>query len=357
MNHKSQHYLWHRNEPFQCDNGSVLPYLELHYTTIGQMSSKQDNIVWIFHPLTCNSDPSEWWSDLIGPGCVIDPSHYFIICANVLGGCYGSLGASNKQPNSDDRYGVDFPILTVSDMVRAHDHLRQHLGITRIALGLGGSFGGQQLLEYLAQHPTLFDQACAIGANAKHSGWGIAFNETQRMALEADSSFFLKTPHAGAKGLACARAIAVLSYRSKALYDETQTDSRNEISDDFKASQYQIHQGKKIVARFDPHVYWYLTKAMDSHNIGRKCGSIQEALRNVTTKVLLLALKDDLLFSVSDHQVMDQYLPNSTLVCLDSRHGHDSMLKESEKIAHHISLFLSINKIFSVRDIHESSTI
>ncbi|MDX1629705.1 MAG: alpha/beta fold hydrolase, partial [Fulvivirga sp.] len=192
-------------EKFSLESGDSLPGLTIAYTTYGAMNAEKSNVIWIFHALTANSDPIDWWPEIVGKEKPIDTEKYFIVCANVLGSCYGTTGPSSIKPASGEPYNQNFPAITIKDMVKAHQLLQQHLSIERIYLGIGGSLGGQQLLEWAASDTHRFESIALIASNARHSAWGIAFNETQRMALEA-SGF-------NANGLETARAIAMLSYR------------------------------------------------------------------------------------------------------------------------------------------------
>ena len=195
----------------------------------------------------------------------------------MLGSCYGSTNARSINPATGAPYGKDFPHLTVRDMVKAHQHLQRHLGISRIRFGIGGSMGGQQLLEWAVSDPDLFRSICVLATNAKHSPWGIAFNEAQRMAIEADPTLYTDAENAGAAGLAAARAVAMLSYRNYRTYQNSQEEDSDEVRNGFKAASYQRYQGQKLVDRFDVLSYLTLSRAMDSHNLGRGRGGIEKA--------------------------------------------------------------------------------
>jgi len=220
------------------------------------------------------------WDGLIGEGLLFDPKNYFIVCANVLGSCYGSTCSSSNNPLSGRPYHKDFPLITVRDMVNAHRLLKAHLGIEKIHIGIGGSLGGQQLMEWAVMEPTIFDVIIPIATNAKHSPWGIAFNESQRMTLEADPTLYEHHPEAGKAGLAAARSIAMLSYRNYTTYDLSQQDKESKL-EDYRASSYQRYQGLKLVKRFEPLAYLSLSKSMDSHDIGRGRGGLKLALASI----------------------------------------------------------------------------
>lgn len=318
------------NKPFGLECGDTLPELHIHYTTHGKLSENKDNVVWVCHALTANANPVEWWPGLIGDNCPINPDDHFIICANILGSCYGTTGPADIV--NGEKTALDFPQITVRDMVRAHILLREHLGISHIHLGIGGSMGGQQLLEWAFMEPDTIKNLCLIATNARHSAWGIAFNSAQRMALEADPGFYTKAPDAGWKGLEAARAIAMLSYRNQKTYNTTQTD-HEPVLDHFKADSYQRYQGEKLRKRFDAHAYYYLSKAMDSHHIGRDRMTAADALAKIKSKTLVIGIESDLLFPVAEQSFIARHIPEAKLEVIDSIYGHDGFLIEVEQIS------------------------
>lgn len=320
---------------FRLECGDVLPELEISYTTSGTLNPEKDNVIWIFHALTANADPIEWWPELVGKGFLIDPNKYFIVCANILGSCYGTTGPDSIDPGTGEKYGLNFPLITIKDMVNVHKILQQHLGVDKIRLGIGGSMGGQQLLEWASTDVDLFEHICVIATNARHSAWGIAFNTAQRMAIEADQTFRSNDEKAGVKGLQAARAIAMLSYRNQNTYRKTQTDFEDKV-DDFKASSYQYYQGQKLSDRFTVLSYWYLSKAMDSHNIGRGKKSVRHALKSIKAKTLVLGIRTDILFPYAEQKFIAKNIKGAQFALIDSLYGHDGFLIESKAIAGHI---------------------
>ncbi|HET7119192.1 MAG TPA: alpha/beta fold hydrolase, partial [Hanamia sp.] len=182
------HTIFASDKSLTLESGYVLPSYHLAYTTYGKINSAKDNVVWIFHALTANSNAEEWWPGLVGEGKLFDPEKYFIICVNMPGSCYGSIGPLDKNPNSGQTYYHDFPFFTPRDMIRSYQPLKESLGIKKIKIGIGGSMGGQQLLEWAIEEPELFENIFPIGTNARHSAWGIAFNASQRMCIEADGT-------------------------------------------------------------------------------------------------------------------------------------------------------------------------
>ncbi|MCB9292698.1 MAG: homoserine O-acetyltransferase [Lewinellaceae bacterium] len=320
------------NTPFALENGAVLPELTVAYTTYGRLSPKQDNVVWICHALTANSAAEEWWPGLVGKGKLFDPRHHYIVCANILGSCYGSTNARSINPATGQPYNRDFPLVTIRDMVRAHQLLQAHLGVERIRLAIGGSMGGQQVLEWAVTDPGLFENICVLATNAQHSPWGIAFNEAQRMAIVADPTLYDDTEEAGRRGLEAARAIAMLSYRNYRTYQQSQAEEEPGKLDDFRASSYQRYQGYKLHKRFDVLSYLSLSKAMDSHNLGRGRGSREKALGQVQANALVIGIQSDVLFPVEEQAFIANHIPRARLELIDSIYGHDGFLIESEDI-------------------------
>lgn len=303
----------HVRAPFVLEDGNILQDLTIQYTTYGILNEERSNVVWVFHALTANSEADEWWPGLVGEGAFFDPAKYFIVCANMLGSCYGSTEPKSK----------DFPRFTIGDIVTAHKILFKHLGLSEINVGIGGSMGGQQLLEWAVQEPSLFKTIIPIATNSVHSAWAIAFNETQRMALEHPDS---------AKGIETARAIAMLSYRCYDQYDESQFDDDQRL-DDFSASSYQRYQGQKLEKRFSPLSYYYLSKAMDSHNIGRKFGGVPRALNRIQSKGIVIGIDTDILFPLEEQKKIARHIPNASFHQVTSKYGHDGFLTETVKIA------------------------
>lgn len=334
---KTQFFSYDQTFGLEC--GKTLPGLKIAYTTHGKLNEAKDNVVWVFHALTANADPTEWWDGLVGAHKTIDPANNFIVCANILGSCYGSTGPENEVASTNEKFGQDFPLITVKDMVKAHQLLLRHLKIDRIWLGVGGSMGGQQLLEWAITAPSLFDNICVLATNVHHSAWGIAFNEAQRLAMQADPTLQYKYEGAGEKGLKAARAIAMLSYRNQNAYRKTQSDYDDKL-DGYKASTYQEYQGEKLVKRFSPHSYWTLTKAMDSHNVGRGRKSARTALKMITAKTLVIGIKSDLLFPIAEQRFIAKNIKNVELEVIDSIYGHDGFLIETDQISTLLKNFL-----------------
>jgi homoserine O-acetyltransferase len=317
------------NEPFKLESGKILPELKLAYTTIGNLNADKSNVVWVTHALTANANPSEWWSGLVGEGKFYNPSNHFIICVNVLGSCYGSTGPISKNPKAGNTYYHNFPEITIRDIVNSLALLRVHLGVDKIQTLIGGSLGGQQALEWAIQQPDIIEHLILIATNAQHSPWGIAFNESQRLAIETDSTWLSYSKNAGINGLKTARSIALLSYRNYQTYQRTQSDEMDKKGN-FKAASYQKYQGEKLAARFNAFSYWYLSKTMDSHNVGRGRGGVQNALKLIKAKTLVVAITSDVLFPVSESETLANGIEHSLLEVIDSLYGHDGFLIETD---------------------------
>ena len=324
----------------QLESGETLTGVHVSYQTWGQLNEERTNVVWVCHALTANADVLSWWPGLVGPSCHFDPAEWFIVCANVLGSCYGSTGPLDADPATGQARFQHFPLLTIRDLVAAHEALRQELGLTDSHTLIGGSLGGQQALEWAVQRPNLFGNLVVIATNARHSAWGIAFNEAQRMAIEADPTYAANQPGGGDDGLRAARAMALLSYRSYSAYAETQTDpTDDELLREHRASTYQRYQGDKLAARFDAYSYVSLSRSMDTHNLGRGRGGVPAALARIGARTLILGISSDILFPLSDQRELAAHIPGATYAELDSRYGHDGFLLETEAITHFLELF------------------
>lgn len=332
---------YHYKELFETEGGETFTELTIAYDTYGVLNADRSNVVWICHALTSNSNVMDWWPGIAGKNCIIDPDEYFIICANILGSCYGSTGPLSLNPSTGNPYFSYFPPVTVRDMVKAHILLRQYLGIENINLLIGGSMGGYQALEWTLMENNRIGKLFLLSTSAAESAWGIAIHTAQRLAIEADASWKNDDPAAGQKGLKVARAIALLTYRNYEIMVQKQTDPDVEKRDNFKASSYINYQGDKLVTRFNAFTYWLITKAMDSHNIARGRGkNIAQVLQSIYQKTLIIAITSDLLCPVAEQKFMADHLPNATLAEIDSSYGHDGFLIEAKKISYHLKQWL-----------------
>jgi homoserine O-acetyltransferase len=318
------------DRPFQLESGTTLPSIEIAYSTFGSLNEAKDNVIYVCHALTANADVANWWPGMVGDDLIFDPGKYFIVCANLLGSCYGTTGPSAINPSTNQKYGNAFPLITVRDLVKAHQLLAEHLQFKAIHLLCGGSLGGQQAMEWAILDSPFIKNLFLMATNPRHSAWGIAFNEAQRMALEA-----------GAKGLEAARAIAMLSYRNYTMYENTQTDIEEKV-DDFRAASYQRYQGLKLKKRFDPDSYYLLSKAMDSHHVGRARNSMHEALAEIKAKTLVVGISTDILFPNKEQEFLAENIPGAVLEIIPSDYGHDGFLIEVETISALLKKHLAI---------------
>ena len=326
--------------PFTLENGFTLPSIKLAYTTHGALNEEKNNVIWIFHALTANSDPAEWWEGLVGNGKLFNPENHFIICVNMPGSCYGSTGPLNINLETSEPFYHQFPFFTTRDMVRSYQLLKDSLGISKIHIGIGGSMGGQQLLEWAIDEPFLFSHIIPIATNAFHSAWGIAFNASQRLAIEADSSWPKKIDNAGIEGMKVARSIALLSYRNYLTYESTQAEKEFKKIENFKSESYQRYQGQKLARRFNAFSYYFLSKGMDAHNVGRNRSSPEEALQKIRAKTLVIGIDTDVLFPLNEQRYLAKHIPGAQMKTIHSLYGHDGFLVEYWFIENHIIEFL-----------------
>ncbi|GGZ31894.1 homoserine O-acetyltransferase [Echinicola pacifica] len=329
---------FHCQEELKLESGEVLPEFDLCYTTQGHLTPKKDNVIWVLHALTGDSNVQEWWSGLVGEDKFFDPTKYFIVCANNLGSCYGSTQPLSTNPVTGKAYYYDFPNLATRDMAAAFDRLREHLGIESIDTIIGGSLGGQVALEWSYILQEKVKNTIIVASNAKTSPWTIGFNEAQRMAIESDCTWGEKRPDAGKKGLETARAIGMLSYRHQEIFQASQSESE-EKTDHFKVSSYLRYQGVKLANRFNALSYWVLTKAMDSHDLGRARGGTAKALSEIKSKVLSIGINTDMLFNKEESQFISQHVPKGTYREISSIYGHDAFLVENEQINYILKSF------------------
>jgi len=333
---------------FTLESGETLPGFHLAYTTHGKLNASKDNVVWIFHALTANSNPVEWWPGLVGDGKFFDPAKYFIICVNKPGSPYGSISPLSKNPVSNQPYYDKFPVFTIRDMVRSYQQLKEYIGIKKVFAGLGGSTGGMQLLEWAIEEPELFEHLIPIATNAVLSPWGIAFNASQRMAIEADSTWQDHHQDAGHKGLAAARSIALLSYRHYNGYAITQRRDKAFIplngDVNYAADNYQRYQGLKLVNRFNALCYYRLSQSMDSHDVGRNRNGAEAALKTIKAKTLVIGITSDVLYPISEQEFLQKTIPEAQLLSIYSDYGHDGFLLEYEKIESALQLFIDGKK-------------
>jgi homoserine O-acetyltransferase len=325
---------------FRLEDGSELPELDIAYQTFGTLSEKEDNVVWVCHALTANADVFDWWKGLFGENELFNPQEHFIVCANILGSNYGTTSPLSINPATGQPWYLTFPQFNIRDLVNVQKLLADYLDISTIDVLIGGSLGGQQSLEWAILEPKRINRLIIMATNAQHSPWGIAFNESQRLALSADPTFYSNTPEGGSRGLKAARSIALLSYRHYDTYAISQQEISHDKTDNFKASSYQNYQGEKLVKRFNAYSYWYLTKAMDSHNIFRGKEHDSDILGEITAQTLVLGITSDILFPPAEQRLIAEHIPGAQYSEISSFYGHDGFLVETETLTHEINNFL-----------------
>lgn len=323
------------------ESGYHLPRLRIAYNTYGALNADGSNAIWVCHALTSSSDVADWWPHTVEKGKFLDPDRYFVVCANILGSCYGTTSPLSVNPATGQPYYDSFPVITIRDQVRCHQLLARHLGIRSLYALIGSSMGGYQALEWLVSEPQFVRRAVLIATAEYSHPWLLAFNETMLMALEADKSFGEPRPDAGAQGLACARAIGLLSYRGQLAYDLTQADP-NFSPDHYphRACTYQRYQGKKLVDRFNAYSYRAICQTVDSHNIARgRASSPSQLLASIKARTLVVAISSDLIFPPEDMRLMSSQIPASQFEIIDSPFAHDGFLVEHEKLNSLITSF------------------
>jgi homoserine O-acetyltransferase/O-succinyltransferase len=341
-------------QPVQLESGQVLPQVTVAYRTWGKLNTQRDNAVLICHALTGTPDADLWWRALFSAGHAFDPARDFIVCSNVLGGCYGTTGPRGIDPDTGQAYGGTFPAVSIRDMVHVQRALLQELGVARLALVVGGSLGGMQVLEWAALYPDYVDAIVPIACGARQSAWAIGFSEAQRQAICADPNWQRGNYHPArppATGLAAARMTAMLSYRHWDEYGQRFARQRDH-NGEFQAISYLRHQGDKLVRRFDAASYVMLTRAMDTHDIARGRGTLGEALDAIEVPALVVGIDSDLLYPLAEQQGLATLLPYAELAVLNSRHGHDAFLIETDALNAVLQEFRIARQRFPASTVH-----
>jgi homoserine O-acetyltransferase len=324
-----RHELW--LDDFAFEAGGRLGRVKVVYHT---SPVRRGRVVWICHALTANSDPEDWWPEMVGPGKFFDTERDFIVCVNMLASPYGSSGPASADPVMGQPYFFDFPAVTVRDMVAAMAAVRRELAIDRVDLLVGSSIGGFQAVEWAVTEPDLFEKAAFIATSPRVSPYLSAGIETQRMALEADPSFRQAASLAGgAAGLRCARAQALISYRSFIGYGLTQAEPDDDTLFATRAASYERYQGEKLIRRgFDAYSYYYLCNAVDSHNVGRGRGGVAAALGRIRAKTVVASIDSDCIFPPAEIEQWARNIPGAVYKRLYSSFGHDGFLLETQQL-------------------------
>ena len=333
--------VYHYRAPFTLESGEMLPEVDIVYDTFGELNETKDNVIWVCHALTANSDVADWWPHTVEEGRFLDPSRYFIICANFLGSHYGTTSPLSINPTTGEKYYYDFPRITVRDMVRCHQLLARHLGIERVKMLIGSSIGGFQCMEWAIMEPHFMEHLVLIATTTCSEPWAAAFNESQRMAIRLDRSWGERCDDAGLDGMAVARSIALISYRGGAAYNATQQDNNVDISFERRAHSYQQYQGEKLRRRFNAISYYRLSEAVDSHNIVRERGSIAQALSAIKARTLVVAISSDILFPPEAHIPLREHISDVEYHLIESEFGHDGFLVEHDKLNRIITNFIN----------------
>ncbi len=324
---------YHHKGRLDLEIGGYIENPVIAYHTYGTLNEKQDNVLWVCHALTANSDVADWFPHTVEEGACLDPSKYFVICANILGSPYGTVSPLHENPETGEPYYTDFPKVTIRDMVRAHSLLANHLGIGRVKALIGCSVGGFQAIEWAVQEPERFERMILCATDAKATPWTIALDETQRMAIKADKSYGERRPDAGMAGLAAARAIGLISYRGPEGYNLTQQDPDDIPADSLRrAVTYQRHQGDKLCRRYNAYSYMTILDAFDTHDIGRGRGGVAKALESIQIPTLVVGLTTDIVFPPEDMRHLAEQLPRGEYAQISSPFGHDGFLIESDQL-------------------------
>jgi homoserine O-acetyltransferase len=345
------------DRPMPLDSGAEIGPITVAYQTYGTLNAEKSNAVLVCHALTGDQYVAEphpvtgkpgWWSLMVGPGKPLDTDRYFIICANALGGCMGTTGPKEIDPRTGERYGLNFPVITVADMVRAQKLLIEHLGIEQLFCVVGGSMGGMEVLQWAVSYPEVVYSAVPIAAAARHSAQNIAFHEVGRQAIMADPEWrggrYYSFGVRPTRGLSVARMAAHITYLSEAALHRKfgrSLQDRKELSfgfdADFQVESYLRHQGISFVDRFDANSYLYMTRAMDYFDLALEYGgSLPDAFRGTPTRYCVISFSSDWLFPTSESRAVVHALnavaANVSFVEIESDKGHDAFLLEEPEL-------------------------
>ncbi|MCX5643090.1 MAG: homoserine O-acetyltransferase [Phycisphaerae bacterium] len=353
-----------QGEPLPLECGKTLGPIDVAYETCGQLNEAGDNAILICHALSGNAHvagynhPEDkkpgWWEGMVGPGKGIDTNQYFVVCSNFLGGCSGTTGPSSTNPETGRPYGLDFPIITIADMVRVQKLLLDKLGVKHLLAVIGGSIGGMQVLQWSIAYPEMMDAAIPIATTTHLGAQSIAFDAVGRNAILADANFANGQYHDNqvpAHGLAIARMIGHITYlseqgmRQKFGRELQSADKYSyDLNSEFAVETYLDHQGQSFVERFDANSYLYITKASDYFDLARDYGSLKEAFANVQARFLAVSFSSDWLFTPGQSEAMvDALVANGKNVSycnIVSTYGHDAFLLENDTLGAFLSSFL-----------------
>lgn len=356
------------DEDLKLSSGETLRGVNLTYETYGELNPGKTNAILICHALTGDAHAAGWqdgdkkpgwWEMLIGPGKALDTEKYYIICSNVLGGCKGSTGPSSINPDTGKLYGLDFPIITIEDMVNAQKKLVDYLGIEKLLAVVGGSMGGMQTLQWMVSYPDMMKKAIAIATTARSSPQQIAFNEVGRQSIVCDPFWnngeYYDKEQSPESGLAVARMIGHITYLSdESMYIKFGRDLQDkdelsyDFSLDFQVESYLHHQGESFVKRFDANSYLYITKAVDYFDLSKN-GSLVDGFKDVQAKIQIISVNSDWLYPSDQAQEILTALQTNEVEAtyneLKSNYGHDAFLLESGQMNYIVANFLSENVV------------
>ncbi|MBO41570.1 MAG: homoserine O-acetyltransferase [Pelagibacteraceae bacterium] len=355
-------------KPLKLDCGKTIDNYPLAYETYGTLNKKKDNAILVFHALSGDqfvtgtnpiTNKNGWWSYAVGSNKAIDTNKFFVICANVIGGCMGSCGPSSSDPKTNKTFGTNFPIITINDMINAQYNLLEFFGIDRLYSILGGSMGGMQVLQFVANFPNKTKTAIPIACTASHSAQNIALNELGRQAIMADKNWnngnYLNTESSPNDGLAVARMAAHITYLSKKSLEDKfgrklqkRDDLKFSFDADFQIESYLRHQGNSFVDRFDANTYLYITRAMDYFDlIKQNNGNLSNAFKNSKTKFFIISFTSDWLYPTSENKeiviALNAAGANVGFIEINSDKGHDSFLLDVPDFLSSIKKFLEAN--------------
>ena len=330
-------------DDFAFEAGGNVSGIEVVYHTSDRDYKKGERVVWLCHALTANSNPMDWWPEMVGKGCCIDPEKDYVVCVNIFASPYGTtgprdwmnIGEAVNDSEAVKRTPLDFPRVTVRDMARLFPIVRKYIGIEKVDLLVGSSIGGFQALEWAIMEPEVIERAAFIATAPRVTPWLGAWMESQRMAIEADPTFkACESLAGGQKGLGAARALSLISYRTFDGYNLTQAEEDENCLFAGRVASYERYQGEKLVKRdFDAYSYYYLTWSVDSHNVGRKRGGVAAALGEIKAKSVVITITSDGLFPPVEGKEWAAWIPGAKYVEIESKWGHDGFLLETEAIA------------------------
>lgn len=330
-------------DPFQLESGEWLHDATICYTTNGILNETKDNVIVVCHALTGNAALSSWWAPMLGPGLTFDTDKYFIVCANILGSCYGSTGPSSINPATGLKYKSSFPKVSIRDTVSLQLQMLKGQGIKSIKSVIGGSMGGMQAIEWGIIGGDYIKSVVPIGCGAEHTAWQIGISEAQRQAIYMDDKWNngeVDENDPPVRGLAVARQMAMIMYRTSNSFHSKFGREKCDKTNKFQVQKYLEYQGQKFNGRFDAMSYVAITEQMDTHDIGRGRGSIEEAAQSLKSKFCVVGIDSDILYPLTEQIDLAKIIPNSEIHTITSLDGHDAFLLQVQQLSDIIKPFL-----------------